>query len=689
MGNFVVSARKYRPQKFSEVVGQESITTTLENALRTDHLAHAFLFCGPRGVGKTTCARILARTLNCENVQNDVDPCGECNSCKSFIKNASFNIFELDAASHNSVEDIRTLNEQVRFKPQEGKYKVYIIDEVHMLSSNAFNAFLKTLEEPPSHAIFILATTEKHKILPTILSRCQIFDFKRIQVKDTVKHLQEISKQEGIDAEDDALTVIAQKSDGALRDALSLFDRLASVEDKKITYRSVVANLNLLDYDVFFKTADACLREDVRDVLLIFDKVLNDGFEGDAFLNGLATHFRDLLVCQDPRTIHLQDHSETLKQRYLDQAALMSTSYIFSALNLINQTDISYPQAQNKRLHIEMALSKVCFLNRASTFAPFHTEKKTVDVSTADTKPVSSSISQPRIPIQPPAGQKLSTKEATKQIKIPNDQGPTKLDSNVLPTNKQESTTKQAVSEEPLNQGMPDNKSITPKSAEQDASDHNTVKTPPDLKKISSITPEANALLERNKTVKSDVQPGNDTSQEYPLKDEQHKSKSTLLPGNKITGLSIDIPRLGDISDIQEKVIAAEAEARANSLELSIENILIWWEKCQEELNSPSALSTFKQTNISLKDKTIVLEVNSPLAKTRINEEVDLLTTLRKDFHEPALLIEFEINEGDESLEDRPKKPLTNKEKYELLVTKNTLLKQLRDSLDLAVDNEQ
>jgi DNA polymerase III subunit gamma/tau len=635
MGNFVVSARKYRPQKFSEVVGQESITTTLENALRTDHLAHAFLFCGPRGVGKTTCARILARTLNCENVQNDVDPCGECSACKAFIKNASFNIFELDAASHNSVDDIRLLNEQVRFKPQEGKYKVYIIDEVHMLSANAFNAFLKTLEEPPAHAIFILATTEKHKILPTILSRCQIFDFKRIQVKDTVRHLEEISKQEGVEAETDALTVIAQKSDGALRDALSLFDRLASVEDKKITYRSVVSNLNLLDYDVFFQTTDACLREDVRDVLLIFDKVLNDGFEGDSFLNGLASHFRDLLVCQDPRTIHLQDHSEALKQRYLDQAVLMSTSYIFSALNLINQTDITYPQAQNKRLHIEMALSKVCFLNRATTIAPFHTEKKTTDVTEAVVQPTVSKSSQ-AIPTQTQGAQKPTADAKPSSKETQDSQELQTVDTRNLKTGEQESVAQDTMTQEPMAQ-IP-------------------VAIVPEHKKTVRTPTEPSAIVDSDKTV---------------------------------SGMSIEIPRLGDISDIQKKVISEEEEARANSIGLSLENLQKWWNDCQDGTNSPSVVSIFKHTNISLNGKTVVLEVNSPLAKSRILEEIDILTKLRKDFHDPTLLIEFEINESAEAMENRTKRPLTSKEKYELLVKKNPRLKQLRDSLDLAVDNEQ
>ncbi|MFT4972049.1 MAG: DNA polymerase-3 subunit gamma/tau, partial [Saprospiraceae bacterium] len=302
MSNFVVSARKYRPAKFEEVVGQEHVGQTLKNALKNDHLAHAFLFCGPRGVGKTTCARILAKMINCQNKSDDFEPCGTCNSCESFEKSSSFNILELDAASNNSVEHIRTLTEQVRFQPQQGQYKIFIIDEVHMLSSQAFNAFLKTLEEPPPHAIFILATTEKHKIIPTILSRCQIFDFKRIQVPNMVSHLQKICKAEGIEAEKDALHIIAQKADGALRDALSIFDRIVSFSGDKITYEDVITNLNILDYDYYFKFTEAMLMQDLSKVMTIFDQILRNGFEGDIFLSGLGEHLRNLLVCKDEVT---------------------------------------------------------------------------------------------------------------------------------------------------------------------------------------------------------------------------------------------------------------------------------------------------------------------------------------------------------------------------------------------------
>ncbi|MEE9439247.1 MAG: DNA polymerase III subunit gamma/tau [Saprospiraceae bacterium] len=367
MSKFVVSARKYRPATFDEVVGQNHVAKTLKNALQTEQLAHAFLFCGPRGVGKTTCARILAKVINCENAKDKVEPCNECSSCKSFNDNASFNIIELDAASNNSVEHIRTLIEQVRFQPQQGTHKVFIIDEVHMLSSQAFNAFLKTLEEPPPYAIFILATTEKHKIIPTILSRCQIFDFKRIQVQDAVKQLEYICKKEGKSAEPEALHLIAQKADGAMRDALSIFDKIASASNTidGITYKDVIANLNILDYDYYFKIVDAFLREDLSDVLLIMDEIVRQGFEPEQFIQGLAAHMRDLLVCKDSRTIVLLEVSDKLKSKYQHQAALTSKSILLTGLDILNQCDVTLPRSKNKRLYTEIALSKINFSNRS------------------------------------------------------------------------------------------------------------------------------------------------------------------------------------------------------------------------------------------------------------------------------------------------------------------------------------
>lgn len=407
MSNFVVSARKYRPTKFEEVVGQEHVGQTLKNALKNDHLAHAFLFCGPRGVGKTTCARILAKVINCENKTADFEPCGTCNSCESFEKNASFNILELDAASNNSVEHIRTLTEQVRFQPQQGQYKIFIIDEVHMLSSQAFNAFLKTLEEPPPHAIFILATTEKHKIIPTILSRCQIFDFKRIQIPNMVSHLQKICKEENIDADKDALHIIGQKADGALRDALSIFDRIVSFSGDKITYEDVITNLNILDYDYYFKFTEAMLMQDLPKVMTIFDNILRNGFEGDIFLSGLGEHLRNILVCKDEATIQLLEVSDGLKDRYRQQAKLAPSSFLLTALNLTNDCDINYKLARNKRLHVEMALIKMTFISQAIKVA--QNPQPVVEKKTLDGSNVTQSTTATPIPASSPVKTEVST----------------------------------------------------------------------------------------------------------------------------------------------------------------------------------------------------------------------------------------------------------------------------------------
>ncbi len=369
MDNFIVSARKYRPQNFNTVVGQQHITTTLKNAIKNNQLAHAFLFCGPRGVGKTTCARILAKTINCTNQTAEGEACNVCNSCVSFDAGTSLNIHELDAASNNSVDDIRILVEQVRFAPQAGKYKVYIVDEVHMLSSSAFNAFLKTLEEPPAHAIFILATTEKHKIIPTILSRCQIFDFKRITNNDTVEHLQEIVDKELIKAEKAALQVIAQKSEGCMRDSLSILDKIVSFTNGEVTYKNTLEHLNILDEDYFFKLLDCMQQEDLAGAMLLFDTINQKGFEGDLVLNGFAEFIRNLLVCKDPKSATLLEVVEGMQSKYIEVAAKVSIAYLVSALNILNDTEINFKMARNKRLHVELALIKLNFLQQAIDLA--------------------------------------------------------------------------------------------------------------------------------------------------------------------------------------------------------------------------------------------------------------------------------------------------------------------------------
>jgi len=369
MENFIVSARKYRPATFESVVGQHAITSTLQNAIRNNTLAQAFLFCGPRGVGKTTCARIMAKTINCLHPTDNMEACNECESCVSFNNNASFNIFELDAASNSGVDDIRALIDQVRIPPQIGKYKVYIIDEVHMLSGAAFNAFLKTLEEPPAYAKFILATTEKHKILPTILSRCQIFDFKRITVEDITQHLKNIAAKEGVNAEEEALNIIAQKADGALRDALSIFDQMVSFSGNNITYKDVITNLNVLDYEYYFRMVENILAGDINSMLLLLNEVINKGFDAQNFIQGMASHLRNLLLGKDQRVIGLMEVSNQLKDRYAKQAAACSTDFLLRALDLANSCDINFRSANNKRLHLEVALMKMVAMPAAQPMA--------------------------------------------------------------------------------------------------------------------------------------------------------------------------------------------------------------------------------------------------------------------------------------------------------------------------------
>ena len=363
MDNYIVSARKYRPSTFKSVVGQRALTTTLKNAIASNKLAHAYLFCGPRGVGKTTCARIFAKTINCLSPLADGEACNTCESCVAFNDQRSFNIHELDAASNNSVDDIRSLIDQVRIPPQIGKYKVYIIDEVHMLSSAAFNAFLKTLEEPPHHAIFILATTEKHKILPTILSRCQIYDFSRISISDTVEHLKYVASQEGVNTELEALNVLAQKSDGGMRDALSIFDQVVSFTGGNVTYKAVIDNLNVLDYEYYFKLTDAILANNVVDSLLILNDILNKGFDGHNIVTGVASHFRDLLVCKDPRTVELFEVGAAIRERYVTMSQRCPNEFLYRAIEITNECDLNYRVSKNKKLLVELTLIRLCQLS--------------------------------------------------------------------------------------------------------------------------------------------------------------------------------------------------------------------------------------------------------------------------------------------------------------------------------------
>ncbi len=411
MDNYIVSARKYRPSTFRSVVGQKSLTTTLKNAIQSNKLAHAYLFCGPRGVGKTSCARIFAKTINCLNPTADGEACNACESCRAFNEQRSYNIHELDAASNNSVDDIRTLIDQVRIPPPIGKYKVFIIDEVHMLTTAAFNAFLKTLEEPPHHALFILATTEKHKVLPTILSRCQIYDFSRISIADMVEHLQYVSSQEGVTAEPEALNVIAQKADGGMRDALSIFDQVVSFTNGNITYQAVIDNLNVLDYEYYFRLTDAILSGNVRASLLILNEILGKGFDGQNIITGLAGHFRDLLVCRDESTLVLFEVGASIRERYKEMAKHCPDQLLFKAIELANTCDLNYRASRNKRLLLELTLIQLCQLTQVAA----DDKKKALMEPIAGTNPASQAVNSGK-PQQPPQAPSVTAAAGAPQV---------------------------------------------------------------------------------------------------------------------------------------------------------------------------------------------------------------------------------------------------------------------------------
>ena len=450
MENYIVSARKYRPQTFESVVGQQALTQTLQNAIRQNHLAHAYLFCGPRGVGKTTCARIFAKTINCLNPQNGFDACNECESCKAFNEQRSFNIHELDAASNNSVDDIRSLIDQVRIPPQIGKYSVYIIDEVHMLSAGAFNALLKTLEEPPSYAIFILATTEKHKVLPTILSRCQVYDFNRITVPDTIAYLQKVAANEGITVSEEALNVVAQKADGGMRDALSIFDQLVAFCGTTITYERTIEVLNVLNVDYYFSLVDDALAHDVTKALLLFNEVLNHGFDAAHFVTGFAQHLRDVLVSKDVQTLPLLETSDAIRAKYAAQAQHCHPMWLFQALDILNTCDINYRTARNKRLTVELALVKLCQLGVAQNIPTTQPAPQPASQPTAPKTP-----STPNNPITPSTPSAPSAPQPAPTVSIP------KMPSISLGVGKKKEEPITANSQEPTANSQAENRPFT------------------------------------------------------------------------------------------------------------------------------------------------------------------------------------------------------------------------------------
>lgn len=636
MDNFVVSARKYRPQTFDTVVGQGHITTTLKNAIKNKQLAHAFLFCGPRGVGKTTCARILAKTINCENQQPDGEACDQCASCKSFNDGASMNIHELDAASNNSVDDIRALVEQVRFAPQAGKYKVYIVDEVHMLSSSAFNAFLKTLEEPPNYAIFILATTEKHKILPTILSRCQIFDFKRITNQDTVTHLEEIAGKEHIEAEMAALQVIAQKSEGCMRDSLSILDKIVSFTNGTVTYQNTLEHLNILDDDYYFKILEALLEEDLATALVLFDEINKKGFEGDLVLNGFAGFIRNLLVCQHPKAIALLDVVEGLKQKYQQTASSVSPSLLVSALNVLNEAEVSFKMARNKRLHVEMALIKLNFLQQAISLAMDDQtgtvlKKKQIDGPVAYKERKITGLQSKR-------NNTGTSATAEKQI-------PETARLYVEPASElanQNSSTNSQASKSPETSVAKDLKANESKSEETESAPGRTEKQPPVEQKLEGTT-------------------GNLLSK---------PSKKSLLDAIKA--------KVGKSYDVKE-VVNPEA--------LTLERLQAAWLAFADQLlaqSKHSASNTFRSAMLTVEtDDCFLIEVQAVTQKRIVeHEKMMLLDFLQKQFKNRQLTFRISVPAQAKDV----KRPPTSRERFELMIKKNQSLLDLKEKLKLNID---
>lgn len=605
MDNFIVSARKYRPVTFDSVVGQQHITGTLKNAIHNNQLAQAFLFCGPRGVGKTTCARILAKTINCENITEQTEACGQCDSCRSFQNGNSFSIHELDAASNNSVEDIRSLIEQVRIPPQTGKYKIYIIDEVHMLSQQAFNAFLKTLEEPPSYAIFILATTEKHKILPTILSRCQIFDFNRIKVQDMAGHLERIAKAESIVYEMDGLHVIAQKADGGLRDALSMFDQITSFSNKQITYQSVIDNLNILDYDYYFQVLDAVSKQDAANALLIFDKVLNNGFDGGHFIAGLSSHLRNLLVAGEPSTLKLLEVSDNIKKRYLDQSKAISAGIMLSALNIANQCEINYRTSKNHRLQVELALLKMCHIATAI-------QLKFTDLPSAEAD-VKKKLTE--APSQVPTEQLNPSVNAARTVAVPVAQN------NNAPVTTESKTTGQGEPSDKAVQYAP-NKIEVPKAEEPKAVKGWGTAVP------KKLLPDLDTILTEKKDDEEKLVEGNEflAVSEGTFLEKWHEYATKLKQDNRITLFTI---MTANAPSLQGTAIHVEVENAVQQQELKL-------------------------------------------------GKIDILNFLRVSLRNYALDIHEIIVE-----KSKGRRPYTDQEKYDAMLTKNPALDKLRKAFDL------
>ena len=631
MENFIVSARKYRPQNFNTVVGQSHITTTLKNAILNQHLAHAFLFCGPRGVGKTTCARILAKTINCTNITKEGEACNQCESCVSFEKGASLNIHELDAASNNSVDDIRTLVEQVRFAPQAGKYKVYIVDEVHMLSTSAFNAFLKTLEEPPPYAIFILATTEKHKILPTILSRCQIFDFKRIVPEDTVKHLEEIVEKEHIKAERNALQLIAQKSEGCMRDALSILDKIVSFSNGALTYENTLEHLNILDEGYFFKLLTHLTEQDLTSAMLLYDEINQKGFEGDTVLYGMAAFIRNILVCKDKASAHLLESIEGWRDQYQAAAEKIGTPYLVSALNILNESEIQFKMARNKRLHVELALIKLNFLQQA------------IELSMEDGQLVKKKLVDAHYPIRTKKIIPLSNIVVNAEAKL--------VIETAAPSPNPIST--------PVSTSIPTTVDPQKTDASPKAATPSKATTPP-AQNTQASNPSVNGNSQRSNAIADSGAP-------------------TI--GGKKSLLAVLQQKYGNDYNIEEV---------KDAISLNIETLQACWNdyavKMEKELKH-SVAGTFKIATLQIEDPThFTITVPALTAQKFVEQErMRLMETIWERFQNRAIQFSILVDAGEK--EDVPLHlKLNSKQKFDHIAKQYPLVQQLKERLNLEVN---
>ena len=641
MDNFIVSARKYRPSTFNSVVGQYSITTTLKNAIKTKQLAQAFLFCGPRGVGKTTCARILAKTINCENLTADFEACNECPSCKSFNESTSFNVHELDAASNNSVDDIRNLVEQVRIPPQSAKYKVYIIDEVHMLSAAAFNAFLKTLEEPPPYAKFILATTEKHKILPTILSRCQIYDFRRINLEDIAEHLAFVAKSENISYDDEALHIIAQKADGGLRDALSMFDQLVNSTGHDLTYKNVIENLNVLDFEFYFRITEALLIGNVSEALLTLNEVIENGFDGQHFLTGLASHLRNILVCKDVATVKLLEVSQVLRTRFLEQSKVCPLDFIIRSLDIANKCDLSYRTSSNKRLHIEIALLQMTRMNTQS-----------------------SSQGQPTPQPQPLPQQSGAPNAKQQQVRAQN-----------IP---QQIVTPNAVTPKESTQGnIQDPSQIYCNQPQQQQTDK------PDQQGADHIASSFNTLTSRLGSLPQTTSIRPTASPALPTTIKISGGKPCSESGVSIKGPSpitkyADKDETESDDEIEKEIKESDAAYIPVNNPITQADLEKAWEKLQKQFSDLVTL-TFRKPILNDGYK-ITYPIVSKLEETEvIQNRYEILLFLKQELGNHQIELDTILTE--EAPQER--KAFTDKDKFEQMSNKNPLLQKFRDKFDL------